>query len=70
MLALSNCSADDAREACAPDRMQVSVWAPVWGSAIGLTVAVVGCWIWPRRPVWLLVGYVFAFFGFVTGYPT
>lgn len=70
MLALGNCSADDTREACAPDRLEVSSWAPVWGSAIGLAVAVVGCWIWPRRPVWLLVGYVFAFFGFAIGYPT
>jgi hypothetical protein len=34
----------------------------------GLGVAVLGAWIWPRRPrwVWISVGYLMAFAGYVT----
>jgi hypothetical protein len=72
LLALGNCQVGDSRAACAPDRLRISMWAPVWGSSIGLAVAAIGCWIWPRthRAAWLVFGYLSAFLGFAIGYPS
>jgi hypothetical protein len=71
LLALGNCTTDDSRAACAPERLQISSWAPVWGTAVGLAVTVIGCWIWPRRhlALWITFGYVVALLGFAIGYP-
>jgi len=71
LLALGNCSPDDSRPECAPDRLRISEWAPAWGTSIGLAIAVIGCWIWPRHPraVWLFFGSVVALLGFAAGFP-
>lgn len=62
----TNCNADDdSRSICDPVRYGIAEWMPAWAAITGLTIAVVGCWIWPRRRrgVWLGVGYFIAFMG-------
>jgi hypothetical protein len=66
-MASDPCSDSDKQYICTPQGQHFVFTAPILSAMIGLGLSVIGCWVWPRhrRGVWLALGYLVAFTGFL-----